>query len=99
MALVITEPVTTFNLSQVKRGDLIWAKYQTWGEGEAGFVTSARSDQLIVQYHPGIGNVTNHFIIPISEVVAKEWEIRWSEDMAEVHEYNIKKEGEGNDES
>lgn len=99
MALVITEPVATFDLSQIKRGDLIWAKHKTWDEGKAGFVTSAKSNQLIAQYHPGIGNVTNHFIIPVSEAVAKEWEIRWSEDMTEVHEYNIETEGDGIDES
>lgn len=99
MALVITEPVAAFDLSQIERGDLIWAKHQTWDEGKAGFVTSARSDQLIAQYHPGIGNVTNHFIIPVSEAAANEWGIRWSRDMADVHEYNIETEGESDDES
>ena len=52
-------------------------------------MTSATEDQLIVQYYPGIGNVTNHFIIPIAEAVDGQWEIRWSADMTEVKEYGI----------
>ena len=52
-------------------------------------MTSATEDQLIVQYHPGIGNVTNHFMIPVSEAVSGQWEIRWSADMSEVSEYGI----------
>jgi hypothetical protein len=89
MALVIEQPVASFDLSQVKRGDLLWARHFTWDEGKAGFVTSAVENQLIVQYHPGIGNVTNHFIIPISEAVAGKWEIRWSADLTEVQSYNV----------
>ena len=55
-------------------------------------VTSITEKQVTVQYHPGIGNVTNHFHIPVSEAAANEWEIRWSADMANVFQYNI---GEG----
>ena len=47
-----------------------------------------------MQYHPGIGNVTNHFMIPVSEAVSGQWEIRWSADMSEVFEYGIKADGE-----
>lgn len=90
MALVIEKPVASFDLKQIQRGYLLWGRYYTWNEGKAGFVTSATERQLIVQYHPGIGNVTNHFMIPVSEVVSGQWEIRWSADMLEVSEYNIK---------
>lgn len=90
MALIIEQPVATFDLTQIQRGFLLWGKHYTWNEGKAGFVTSATENQLIVQFHPGIGNVTNHFIIPISEAVAGDWEIRWSADMTEIQEYNIK---------
>lgn len=89
MTLVIEKPVNTFDLARIKRGYLIWGKHYTWNEGKAGFVTSATEEQLIVQYHPGIGNVTNHFFIPISEVAEGQWEIRWSADMSEVSEYCI----------
>lgn len=99
MALVISTPVQSFDLNEIKVGDLIWAKHSSWSDGKAGFVTSAKKDQLIVQYHPGISNVTNHFIIPVAEAVEEEWEIRWSEDMSVVNEYNVKAEGEGGDES
>ncbi len=90
MALVIEKPTKSFDLTNVERGNLLWGRHYTWNEGKAGFVTSATEDQLIVQYHPGIGNVTNHFIIPVSEVTDGQWEIRWSADMSEVSEYNIK---------
>lgn len=90
MALVIEKPISSYDLTQIERGYLLWGKHYTWNEGKAGFVTSATEDQLIVQYHPGIGNVTNHFIIPVSETVSGQWEIRWSADMSEVFEYGIK---------
>ena len=98
MSLVIEKPRATFDISQIKRGYLLWGRHSTWNEGKAGFVTAATEDQLIVQYHPGIGNVTNHFIIPVSEAVEGQWEIRWSADMAEVQEYNIKEDGEQQEE-
>lgn len=88
MALVMEKPLTSFDLSQVKCGDLLWGKHKTWSEGKAGFVTSAKEDQLIVQYYPGIGNVTNHFIIPVAEVSAGDWRIRWSADLEDIQKYN-----------
>lgn len=84
MSLVKVKSIATFDLTQIKTGDLIWAKHKSWAEGKAGFVTSAKSEQLIAQYHPGIGNVTNHFIISVSEVTKKEWEIKWSENLTEI---------------
>ncbi len=89
MALVTENPRAVFDLGEIERGHLLWGKHRTWNEGKAGFVTSATEDQLIVQYYPGIGNVTNHFIIPIAEAVDGQWEIRWSADMTEVKEYGI----------
>lgn len=89
MALIVEKPVASFDLLQIKRGDLIWARHHTWSSGCTGFVTSATDELLIVQYHPGIGNVTNHFRIPVSEAVDGQWEIRWSEDLSEVQEYGI----------
>ena len=47
-----------------------------------------------MQYYPGIGNVTNHFVIPVAEAAEGQWEIRWSADMTEVKEYGIKEDGE-----
>ncbi len=87
MAFVIEKPTAVFDMEQITCGVLIWAKHITWNQGKAGFVTSAANHQLIVQYHPGIGNVTNHFVIPASEAVEGQWEIRWSDDLSEVQEY------------
>ncbi len=89
MALITEKPVISYDLTQIERGHLIWGRHYTWSEGKAGFVTSATEQQLIVQYYPGIGNVTNHFIIPASEAAEGQWEIRWSADMSEVFEYGI----------
>ncbi len=95
MALVTENPRAAFDLAEIKRGCLLWGRHRTWSEGKAGFVTSAAEDLLIVQYHPGIGNVTNHFMIPVSEVVDGQWEIRWSADMTEVKEYRTDKDHQG----
>ena len=94
MALVTEKPAAVFDLTQIKRGYLLWGKHRTWSEGKAGFVTSATETQLIVQYYPGIGNVTNHFIIPVSEAAGGEWEIRWSADLTEVQEHGERAEGD-----
>ena len=96
MALLIEKPVTAFDLSEIKRGYLLWGRHSTWNEGKAGFVTSATESQLIVQYYPGIGNVTNHFIVPASEVAEGQWEIRWSVDMADIREHNTETGAESN---
>lgn len=90
MPLIVEKPAAAFDLSQVQTGYLLYAKHDTWEKGRAGFITSATEKQLIIQYHPGIGNVTNHFFLPISEVIAGEWKIRWSTDLSEVFAYNIK---------
>jgi hypothetical protein len=87
MALVIEKPEPQFDLAQIKHGSLIYGKHRTWDKGEAGIVVSAQEKELIVQYYPGIANVTNHFVIYISEVMAGEWEIRWSDDLSEVSEF------------
>ncbi len=89
MALIMEKPTAAFDMSQIKRGDLLWGKHCTWNEGKAGFVTTATEQQLIVQYYPGIGNVTNHFVVPVSEVIDGQWEIRWSTDMTEIKEYGV----------
>ena len=68
-----------YELSQIRPGCLVYAKHYTWDSGRVGFVTSATE----------IGNVTNHFHIPVEEAAAGQWEMRWSFDMAKVFEYNI----------
>lgn len=95
MALVVEKPKAAFDLSLIKRGDLLWGRHLAWSEGKAGFVTSATEERLTVQYFPGIGNVTNHFAISVSEVSGGQWEVRWSPDLKEINEYAAGQEGEG----
>lgn len=90
MALVTEKPTAVFDTEQIQRGDLLWGRHRTWSEGKAGFVTAVTKEQLTVQYYPGIGNVSNHFHIPVSEAIEGQWEIRYSADMTEVQEYGIK---------
>lgn len=88
MALVVEQSKVSFDLTQIGRGCLLWGKHCTWKKGKAGFVTSATKEQLTVQYHPGISNVTNHFIVPVSEAAEGQWEIRWSVDLLEIQTYS-----------
>ena len=90
-ALVIEKPTAVFDKSRIACGYLLWGRHDTWKEGKAGFVTAVTDEKLVVQYYPGIGNVTNHFIIPVSEAAKGRWELRWSRDMAEIWEFNGKK--------
>ena len=90
MALIIEKYAAAYDLTQIKCGNLIYGRHRTWDKGKAGFVTAATEKQLTVQYHPGIGDITNHFIIPAWEAADGQWEIRWSADLTEVSEYGIK---------
>lgn len=94
MELVVEKQASSFDLSGIGCGYLLWGRHSSWEEGKAGIVTSATESQLTVQYHPGIGNVINHFIIPVSEAAEGQWEIRWSKDMSEVFEYGMKQDPE-----
>lgn len=97
MALVKEKIIQAYDLSQIQAGDLFYGKHRTWTEGKSGIVTTANEKELIVQYHPGISNVTNHFHIPANEVFAGEWEARWSHDLSEVYEYTTEESSDGNE--
>ena len=34
MALVVEQPIETFDLSEIARGDLVYGKHRTWPEGK-----------------------------------------------------------------
>lgn len=85
--LIIKEETEKFNLDEIKRGTLICAKHRTWKEPEKGFVVCVNEKEVIVQYLPSIGNVTNHFFLPVGEVVKGEWEIRYTNDMQTIIAY------------
>lgn len=80
---------SVFDTSVLKTGYMVYAKHDSWDEGKAGFLTSVTEQKLIVQYHPRIGNVTNHFFISVDEVIEGKWEIRWSSDLVDVYSYII----------
>lgn len=95
MGLLKDSVIKVFDTSSIKKGDLMYGKHQTWQEGKVGFVTAVTEEELTVQYHPGIANVTNHFFIPASEVADGQWELRWSADLSAVHDY--RNEGDRNE--
>ena len=73
-----------FNLDEIYRGTLIFAKHSTWQEGQTGIVTEASEDVIRVQYPPTVQNVLNHYFIPAKEAAGGEWEIRYSSDGLET---------------
>ncbi|MCM1245498.1 MAG: DUF5026 domain-containing protein [Roseburia sp.] len=99
MGLITEKPAAVYDLSQIYPGCVCFGRHRTWDEGKTGVVTSVTESQITVQYHPDIGNVTNHFVIPISEVTEQEWEIRWSADLSNISEYRAAPEQEDTDES
>ena len=88
MPLLTEKQEQIYDLSQVCAGCLLYGRHKTWREGKAGFVTAVTQRQLTIQYHPGIGNITNYFFIPVGEAAAGEWEIRWTHDLTEVYTHN-----------
>lgn len=82
--LVIDTDKKLFNLDEICRGTLVFARHQSWQEGQAGIVTEASEDIIRVQYPPTIQNVLNHYFIPAKEAAGGEWEIRYSNDGLET---------------
>lgn len=97
MSLVIEATTSVFDTEQIEKGYLLYAKHRSWDEGRGGIVTSVTEDRLIVQFHPGIGNVMNHFFVPASEVADGQWIIRWTKDLTEVWSVPEEEETEGED--
>ena len=61
-----------FDVNEVRRGTLIYAKHRTWKEGISGIVYHASEERITV----------------MSEVYKNEWEIRYSGDgLRTVQEY------------
>lgn len=76
--LLVDKNRQCFDLDEICRGTLIYARHQSWQEGQAGIVTEASEDIIRVQYPPTIQNVLNHYFIPAKEAAGGEWEIRYS---------------------
>lgn len=86
MALIKGRAAPVFDSEQVHKGDLIRAKHQTWDEYRNGLVVGITSNELVVLYHTGIGNVSNHFVMLAGEVSRGEWQGTWTEDMKTVQD-------------
>ena len=85
MSLIKSEVVKIFNQDAIAEGDLVYAVHRSWdGQGKCGFVSKMSGTQIMVQYFNKMGNGTNHFVIPVSEVEKDEWDIRWSKDLLHV---------------
>lgn len=89
--LLVNAERKEFNLDEINRGTLIYAKHKSWPEGQTGIVTDASGEMIRVQYLPSIQNVLNHFFIPAIEAEAGEWEIRYSGDLENIVSFPEKK--------
>lgn len=78
-----------FDLETISEGAVLYGKHKTWDIGLVGIIVIATESFLVVQYYPSIRNVTNHFRIPVNEVLSGEWEIRISNDLKEITEYTM----------
>lgn len=96
MALIVDATTPVIDTTQIETGDVVYAKHRSWPEGRTGLVTGIRNDKLVIQFHPAIGNVMNHFFIPAQEVADGEWEVRWSSDLTEIYEVTQSEDGDGN---
>lgn len=85
MSLIIDSTEKVFDTASIHKGDLIRAKYSTWDEPRNGIVTAVSEDKLTVLFLPGLGNVTNYFVILASEVAAAKWAVRWSTDLLTIN--------------
>lgn len=91
--LLLESNTPVFNLEEIKRGGVAYAKKDVWDEGICGIITEATEDQIRIQYLPDIYNVINHCVIRASQVAAGMWELRYSSDgLATVLNYPEKQE-------
>jgi|LSQX01.1.fsa_nt_gb hypothetical protein len=75
-----------FDPEYVQKGNLINARREGWTEPKNGIITAVTDKQITVLMLPGIGNVTNYFVIPASEVVGGEtWELKWTNDLVTIY--------------
>ena len=91
MSLIKNETRPVFDLNEIEKGNLLYARHRSWpeNEGKAGFAADVTEQEILVQYVSGIRNVTNHFRIPVKEAADGAWLIRWSRDMTAIHEVGM----------
>lgn len=87
MQIVTKKEESAFNLAEIKEGWCAYVKHKTWLEGKPGYIASLSENTMIVQYCPGIRNISNHTLIKAKDVAEGEWEIRVSPDLKDIYEY------------
>lgn len=97
MGLIKDTSNAAFDTDEIGKGALICATNDRWQDPMTGIVSAVNAKEIRVLHQPTIANVTCFFIIPIHEVVAGSWEIRWSNDLQEIKEYIPETEGNGDD--
>lgn len=81
MSLIKENTTKIFDVDAIHKGDLIRAQYRTWPEPRNGVITAVSGKELAVLYLPGLGNVSNYFLVAASEVEAGLWSVKWSSDL------------------
>jgi hypothetical protein len=82
--LLVDETKKVFNLGEVHRGTILYAKREGWDEGVTGTVVAACPGCIRVQYLPAAQNVQNQCVIDVGEVEAGLWQVRYSNDGLET---------------
>lgn len=78
-----------YNLEEIRKGTLIYAKHQSWEHGMPGIATHVTTSCVTVLFQNEKTNTYSRFLIPVSEVVSGQWELRYSNDgMQTVTEYS-----------
>lgn len=89
MPLMIEKNETGFDKEAICKGNFIRAKYHVWPNPQNGIVVAVSDKKLTVLYLPEIGNVSNYFVIPVSEAASGLWTVEWSADLETVQRHGI----------
>lgn len=84
MPIITKTEQSGFDCMKISKGYFIRARYHTQEKPYNGLVANVTPDEIRVLYISDIGNVSNFFVIPISEVIDGLWTISISPDMKTV---------------
>lgn len=85
MPLITDSNKKVFDTTNVKKRDLIRAKYIGWDKPRNGIITAVSEEKLTVLFLPAIGNVTNYYTILASEVATGKWTATWTSDFGTIN--------------
>lgn len=87
MEILTTNAQSFFNLDVIHEGGFIIAKHSSWKESRNGIIVFAAGKVIHVLYQPLKAGATGYFSIKVSEVVANEWILKYTEDFTEIATY------------